>query len=82
MRRGCGHSRAARRSHGRARSAWGNNRVQELAPCGGFLAQWGRTGVGEFNRPSDVAADAQGNLYVIDSQNDRVQKLAAMRRGS
>ena len=30
---------------------------------------------GEFYYPRDVAVDADGNVYVTDSLNDRVQKF-------
>jgi hypothetical protein len=32
-------------------------------------------GEGEFERPTDVAIDKNGNIYVVDWGNDRVQKL-------
>jgi DNA-binding beta-propeller fold protein YncE len=31
---------------------------------------------GQFSSPADVAADAEGNLYVVDSLNHRIQKIA------
>ncbi len=33
------------------------------------------TGNGQFNRPAGSAFDAQGNLWVVDSDNNRVQKF-------
>jgi len=40
-------------------------------------AVWGRrgSGQGEFEEPRGLSTDAQGNLYVADSKNHRIQKL-------
>ena len=32
--------------------------------------------LGQFSQPNDIAVDAQGNLFVVDTQNHRVQKIA------
>ena len=42
------------------------------------LASFGQSGsgVGQFNRPSGVCVDQDGEIYVADRQNDRVQVLA------
>ena len=39
---------------------------------------WGTkgTGDGQFDEPRGLGVDATGNLYVVDSKNHRVQKLA------
>lgn len=56
-----------------------NQRVQELHSDGTFVRQWGETGKkgyvrsGTFNYPTDVAADARGNIYIVDGYNDRIQ---------
>jgi sugar lactone lactonase YvrE len=44
---------------------------------GGFQGEFGRRGVGpgEFNFPTHLAADSEGNCYVTDSMNSRVQIL-------
>jgi uncharacterized protein (TIGR03663 family) len=44
-----------------------------LAP----VAVWGRkgAGLGQFDEPRGLAVDASGNLYVVDSKNNRIQKL-------
>jgi len=41
-------------------------------------AVWGKagTGRGEFSEPRGLATDAQGNLYVADTKNNRIQKLS------
>jgi hypothetical protein len=41
-----------------------------------FLAG-SRTAPGEFNQPAGLALDCQGNLYVADTGNQRIQKLPA-----
>jgi tripartite motif-containing protein 71 len=43
-----------------------------------FLAQWGSFGVdaGEFDLPRAVAVDGEGNIYVADTGNHRVQKFS------
>jgi DNA-binding beta-propeller fold protein YncE len=40
--------------------------------------QWGTRGsaAGAFQEPHGVAVDGQGNIYVSDTGNDRIQKLA------
>ena len=42
-----------------------------------FLATWGQsgTGGGDFNWPHGVAVDASGNVYVVDANQDRIQKF-------
>jgi DNA-binding beta-propeller fold protein YncE len=44
-----------------------------------FVLQWGNPGSapGQFNSPSGVATDAQGNVYVADRINGRIQKFDA-----
>jgi sugar lactone lactonase YvrE len=34
------------------------------------------SGDGEFNRPSDIAVDQTGNIFIADTQNHRIQKLS------
>ena len=47
-------------------------------PPGQPLAQWGTkgSGPGQFTEPVSVAIDAQGNVYVADTDNSRIQKLS------
>jgi uncharacterized protein (TIGR03663 family) len=65
----------------------GNNRVQIFDSNGTFLRQWGSTckldtgegcqgdGRGQFNEPWGIAVDGQGNVYVSDTWNHRIQKF-------
>ncbi|MFV1981267.1 MAG: 6-bladed beta-propeller [Rhodothermia bacterium] len=54
-----------------------NHRVQVISREGEFLFSFGSkgTGDGQFDRPIDAAFDGEGNLYVVDFGNDRVQKF-------
>jgi len=62
-----------------------NNRIQKFTSDGALLAVWGRNGgdgswglrPGEFNGPYGVATDGHGDVYVLDSRNNRVQKLSS-----
>lgn len=43
-----------------------------------FVRKWGSygsTGDGQFNRPHKIAADSNGNIYVSDTNNNRIQKF-------
>ncbi|MCP1310834.1 fibronectin type III domain-containing protein [Paenibacillus tyrfis] len=59
----------------------GNHRIQKLTIATGVWSEWKRSaggagsGLGEFNNPKGVAVDGSGNVYVADSNNERVQKL-------
>ena len=60
-----------------------NNRIEKFGPDGRFVARFGRHGGdgtastvrGEFNDPRGLAIDPDGNLWVADHGNNRVQKL-------
>ena len=62
---------------------WNNHRVQKLRPDGTFVQSFGvgagraGNGPGELNRPSSVAVDTDGVVYVADRGNDRVQAFSA-----
>lgn len=62
----------------------GNNAVRRVAPDGMVttIAGSGKAGSrdgaareAEFNGPVGVAVDAQGNIYIADTYNDRIRKL-------
>lgn len=44
---------------------------------GNYLSEFGKRGIkpGEFNFPTHLAADVEGNIFVTDSMNGRVQML-------
>ena len=59
---------------------WGNDRVQKFTPDGEFLGNFGSRyediGIddgGSLKRPADVAVDSDGDVYVCDWGNRRVQ---------
>jgi tripartite motif-containing protein 71 len=53
-------------------------RIDRLSSAGTLLAPWGKHGSrpGQFSGPDDLALDTSGNIYVADSQNNRIQKLS------
>lgn len=60
----------------------GNNRVQKFDPDGNFMNSWGKFGfawrgaeAGKFDVPWGVTTDQQGNLYISDTSNARIQKF-------
>ena len=60
-----------------------NKRVQKFTYDGRFLGKFGAHGAdgtlgwgpGEFNSPRGLSSDAEGNIYVADDANHRIQKL-------
>jgi uncharacterized protein (TIGR03437 family) len=66
---------------------FGNNRVRKVAASGnistlagtgvnGFSGDGGQAGSAMLNGPQTVAVDSQGNVYVGDTANNRVRKVA------
>ena len=49
----------------------------QFDPDGETIGSWGETGSGpgQLNGPSGIKFDADDNLYIADSKNDRVQKF-------
>jgi DNA-binding beta-propeller fold protein YncE len=62
----------------------GNNRVQRLDADGNPMKAWGKFGfawrgadMGKFDSPWGVTTDREGNIYVADTSNARIQKFTA-----
>ncbi len=60
----------------------GNNRIQKFDAEGNVMRAWGKFGfawrgadMGKFDVPWGVATDREGNLYVSDTSNSRIQKF-------
>ena len=55
-----------------------HDRVQKFDSSGNFITAWGSdgSGAGQFDNPTGLAVDSQGNVYVADLGNDRVQVWA------
>ncbi|MEH6760670.1 peptidyl-alpha-hydroxyglycine alpha-amidating lyase family protein [Maribacter arcticus] len=70
-----------------ASDGYGNSRVMKFSKDGSFLFEWGKNGpdyklnkgdkVGEFNIPHGIDLDQNGNVYVADRENNRIQKFDA-----
>ncbi|MGE4061901.1 MAG: peptidyl-alpha-hydroxyglycine alpha-amidating lyase family protein [Rhodospirillaceae bacterium] len=58
-------------------SAAGANRMAKFDLNGKLLTYWGITGSGpgSFDNPHQFAVDQQGNLYIADAWNNRLQKF-------
>ena len=58
---------------------YGNSRVVRFSRQGKYLFEWGRRGdkEGEFHTPHGIDLDAQGNVYVADRDNNRIQEFDA-----
>ena len=59
----------------KVRADWRNDRIQKFTADGEFLMAFGGSGrgEGEFNRPTGVAVDKDGVIYVTDYKNNRLQ---------
>ena len=56
---------------------YGNSRVIKFSKDGAYLFEWGKFGnkQGEFNTPHGIDLDKNGNVYVADRENNRIQKF-------
>jgi DNA-binding beta-propeller fold protein YncE len=54
---------------------YGNARVHRFSADGKLIKSWGEpgTGPGQFNLPHGIAVDPNGNVYVADRENERIQ---------
>jgi len=54
---------------------YGNSRIMKFSSAGEYLFEWGKKGdqEGEFNLPHAIDLDDEGNVYVADRENSRVQ---------
>jgi hypothetical protein len=67
----------------------GNHRIQEFNSSNTFVRKWGATlpplnvlpiagtGNGEFNSPQGIATDSSSNVFVADTNNNRIQKFSS-----
>jgi tripartite motif-containing protein 71 len=55
----------------------GNSRIQMFTGTGSYLGEWGSPGGenGQFRYVNGVGLDANGNVFVTDAENYRVQKF-------
>jgi len=56
---------------------YGNSRVIKFSKEGDYLFEWGKLGdkEGEFRIPHGIDLDSEGNVYVADRENNRIQKF-------
>jgi hypothetical protein len=56
---------------------YGNHRVQKFTPEGESLGCWGGPGCepGQLRSPWALAVDSHGQVHVVDSENDRIQRI-------
>src|SRR5229473_6762067 len=52
---------------------------EAIAQAPPYLLQWGTpgSGNGQFKGPSGIAVDAGHNVYVVDRENQRIQKFTS-----
>jgi peptidylamidoglycolate lyase len=54
---------------------YGNSRVVKFSAEGKYLFEWGKKGdkENEFNIPHGISLDSNGNVYIADRENNRIQ---------
>ena len=54
---------------------YGNSRVVKFSATGKYLYEWGKKGgkESEFDIPHGISLDSNGNVYVADRENNRIQ---------
>lgn len=69
----------ADRNNHRVRRIGKDGRITTVAGTGeaGFGGDWGPAVQARLHFPSDVAMDAEGNLYISDRSNNRIRKVSA-----
>ena len=56
-------------------------RIEKRDPDGKLLTYWGTPGTlpGSFNNAHDFSVDSEGNLYIVQAQNHRIEKYVPKR---
>jgi DNA-binding beta-propeller fold protein YncE len=56
----------------------GPERIEKFSSAGEPLAHWGESGSGpgQFNKPFCLTLDRNGNVFVVDSGNNRIQEFS------
>ncbi len=54
---------------------YGNSRIIKFSAEGNYLYEWGEkgSGPGQFNLPHGIELDTEGNVFVADRENNRIQ---------
>ncbi|MFT3680823.1 MAG: peptidyl-alpha-hydroxyglycine alpha-amidating lyase family protein [Ferruginibacter sp.] len=58
---------------------YGNSRILKFSANGNYIFEWGSrgTGPGQFNIPHAIDLGTNGNVYVADRENNRIQEFSA-----